>query len=199
VDLEITPLSEEDAVCEVSRRFRVNEPFILFCGCAEAKKNLNAAVWASNEAGLLLLVVGPRIHGSSKLRTVETHAPDARCRYLGYVSTSDLSALYSAARTLILPSYVEGFGLPAIEAMRCGCPVIASNAQALLEVCGGAAVHVPPRDTPTLAAAVLAVATDHAFRESLAARGKARAAKFNWEASVDHFRDALHYAERSSP
>lgn len=196
VDDEITPLFKDDAVREVSRRFDVHEPFILFCGCVEAKKNLKAAIWASNEAGLLLLVVGPRIPRSGSVCPEESRTAGGRCRYLGYVSTPDLSALYSAATALVIPSYVEGFGLPAIEAMRCGCPVIASNAPALLEVCGGAAIHVPARDTSALAAALRALAISRALRESLAARGTGRASKFNWATAIDRFNEALYYAGR---
>jgi glycosyltransferase involved in cell wall biosynthesis len=196
VDDGIVSLPPEDAAREVRRRFGVDAPFVLFCGCVEAKKNLRAAMRASAEAGLLLLIVGPWISSSATVLSSAARAADGRWRYLGYVSTSDLSALYSAATALVFPSYTEGFGLPTIEAMRCGCPVITSDAPALLEVCGGAAIHVPPQDTSAVVASLRAVVTDRSFRENLAGRGTAHAASFTWATTVDRFTEAIDYAER---
>lgn len=196
VDADITPLPGHSAAQQVFQQFGVDEPFILFCGCVEAKKNLQSVIRASAEAGILLLIVGPWISSSSTILFDASRATGSRWRYLGYVSAADLGALYSAATALIFPSETEGFGLPPIEAMHCGCPVIASNAPALLEVCGGAAIHVPHWDTPTLAASLHAVATNLDLRESLVTRGLARAAHFSWATAVDCFAEAVHYAQR---
>jgi glycosyltransferase involved in cell wall biosynthesis len=196
VDAELTPLSEHDAIREIRRRFGVDEPFVLFCGCIEAKKNLLGAVRAAAAAGVLLLVVGPCTARSSAI-LAEMHRSEAgRWRYLGYVSTSDLSALYSAALALVYPSHVEGFGLPTIEAMRCGCPVIASNTPAVREVCGGAAMLVQPSEIAELAASVRAVASDRGLRESLKAGGIARAAHFTWAVAIERFAEAVAVAAR---
>jgi glycosyltransferase involved in cell wall biosynthesis len=198
VDLEIAPSPRDVAASTVRQSFDVDEPFMLFCSCVEPKKNLQVAIRACAEAGLLLLIVGPSVSASRRILSQGGRASGGRWRYLGYATPSDLSALYSAATALVFPSYTEGFGLPAVEAMSCGCPVIASDAPALREVCGGAALHVPPWDVSALAAALRAVATDRALRDSLVARGIARSRQFNWANAVDSFSEALGYAERST-
>jgi glycosyltransferase involved in cell wall biosynthesis len=195
VDADIAPWPREAAARDVYRRFGVSEPFVLLCGCVEAKKNVVAAIRAAADAGVLLLVAGPWV--SSSAAVVAGAARGGRWRYLGFVSPSALSALYSAAVALLMPSHVEGFGLPTIEAMRCGCPVIASDTPALAEVCGGAALHVPASDPTALAKAIRSVATDAARRDDLVARGLARAARFSWSASVGEFAAALDYAGRA--
>jgi glycosyltransferase involved in cell wall biosynthesis len=194
-DADLTPMSREDAARHVRRSFEVDEPFILTCGCLEAKKNLGAAIEACAEAGILLLMAGPSVSGSAAVLSQAARGVAGRWSYLGYVTTADLSALYSAAAALVFPSYVEGFGLPAIEAMRCGCPVVASDDPALREVCGGAAIHVPCRDTRALASAVRSVANDRTLGEHLRGLGLIRAAHFSWEAAGCRFAEALHYAE----
>jgi len=197
VDAELTPMSRDVATYHVRRRFGVDEPFVLYCGCIEAKKNLGAAMEACAEAGILLLMAGPSTSGSAEL-LARASCSRGGWRYLGYVPVSDLSALYSAAIALVSPSHVEGFGIPAVEAMQCGCPVIASDDPALREVCGGAAVHVACCDPSVLAAALQSVATDRTLREELTARGLARAAHFSWETAAGRFAEALRYVGSQS-
>ena len=196
VDSKIAPVPREEAALAVLRRFGVDEPFALWCGCVEAKKNVRAAIHAAERAGLLLLMVGPWLPHSPAVLAAAGRGASGRRRYLGYVSDGELSALYSAATALLFPSHTEGFGLPAVEAMRCGCPVIASDAPALREVCGGAAVHVPHGDALALADVLRAVAGDTSLRESLSALGVERARRFTWAAAVERFGEALNYAAR---
>lgn len=197
-DSAIEPLPAHDAAAEVHRRFGVDEPFALFCGCLEPKKNVGTALRACAEAGLLLLIAGPSIAGSCAL-LAEAGRRAPRARYLGYVSTADLSALYSAATALVLPSYAEGFGLPALEAMRCGCPVIASAIPSLREVCADASLYAEPDDATAIAASLRRIARDRSFRESLIAAGTARARRFTWAAATDAFAEAVRFAEREAP
>jgi glycosyltransferase involved in cell wall biosynthesis len=194
VDLEITPTPKDIAMATVRQRFDVNKPFVLFCGCIEPKKNLQVAIQACADAGLQLLIVGPLVGASQSVFPKEGNG---HWRYLGYVTPTELSALYSAATALVFPSYTEGFGLPTIEAMSCGCPVIASDAPALREVCGGAAIHVPHWDVSALAASLRAVSTNCTLRESLVKRGMAQSKHFSWANAVDSFSEALCYAERA--
>jgi glycosyltransferase involved in cell wall biosynthesis len=95
-----------------------------------------------------------------------------------------LRALYENAACLLMPSRYEGFGLPAIEAMACGCPVIAAAAAALPEVCGGAALYCDPARPDGIAATVCAVLDDPGLAEAMRRRGLARAASFTWEAAA---------------
>jgi alpha-1,3-rhamnosyl/mannosyltransferase len=114
-------------------------------------------------------------------------------QYLGYVADADREALYAGARTLVLPSLDEGFGLPALEAMSAGVPAVVSNAGALPEVVGDAAVVFNPTDADALAYALGRLATDDAWARERAIAGLARARSFTWDASARALRRV--YAE----
>jgi glycosyltransferase involved in cell wall biosynthesis len=116
---------------------------------------------------------------------------EAQVRFLGYVSDEDLAALYSAADVVAMVSLDEGFGLPAIEAMACGTPVVLSRAGSLPEVAGGAALLVDPHDTPAIAEALGSLIDDRALRASLARLGRERAAQFSWRASAERLAHVL--------
>lgn len=116
-------------------------------------------------------------------------APPARARRLGYVPDADLPALYAGAAVLALPSFYEGFGLPCLEAMAAGTPVVASDRGALPETCAGAALHADPADPAAFAAACVAAATEPDTRARLTATGRERASAFTWDRTaerVDH-------------
>jgi len=104
-----------------------------------------------------------------------------RVHFAGYVHDADLPALYGGADLFVFPSLYEGFGLPPLEAMACGTPVVCSNAASLPEVVGDAAVTVDPYDVDALAEAMQRVLADRDLREDLRARGLARARQFTWE------------------
>ena len=107
-----------------------------------------------------------------------------RVRHLGYVSDPDREALYRSAAVVVLPSLDEGFGLPALEAMTLGVPVVASNRGALPEVLGGAGVLVDPLDASAIAGALERVLTDPELAAACATRGIARARNYSWDASA---------------
>jgi glycosyltransferase involved in cell wall biosynthesis len=117
-----------------------------------------------------------------------------RVRHLGYVPAATVPALYRAATALVFPTLYEGFGGPPVEAMACGCPVAASDAASVPEVCGGAALHFDPREVDAMAAAIDAIAGDDALRRRLRAAGRERAAEFTWAraaaAHAEVYRDA---------
>ena len=197
VDSEIKTISRSEAEQQVSTRFGINHPFVLFCGCIEAKKNLAAAIRGCAMAGLPLVAVGPWISSSRAL--VARLDPDLHgaWRYMGYVSAAELSALYSSATALVLTSHTEGFGLPAVEAMRCGCPVIATDAPAVREVCRGAAIHINAGDPAQISRALRDVAASQPLRTELSSRGIARAAELTWRRAAARFGEAVDYAYRT--
>ena len=102
-------------------------------------------------------------------------------KWLGYVSDEELRALYESAMWFVFPSIYEGFGIPPLEAMNCGCPVLASNAASIPEVCGDAALYFNPNDADELAALLLRVSKDAELRAEFSRKGLARAQEFSWE------------------
>jgi len=179
----------QDAVAieAVRRRYGLEGPFLLSVGSLEPGKNRERLLqaFARLRAGGLkhtLVVAGQRAW------RYEGEEPLARrlgladsVRFLGHVPQADLPALYSAADLFVFPSLYEGFGLPALEALACGTPVVASNVSALPEVVGDAALQVSPLDVEGLAGAMERLLCDDRLRGDLRERGLARAAQFSWE------------------
>lgn len=135
---------------------------------------------------LPLVCTGTLAGGTSPVSALAAAAGLARedVRDLGFVDAADMPALYRSARALVFPSRFEGFGMPVLEAMACGCPVAAADATALPELAGGAARLFDPDDVAAIASAVTAVSDDKALRAELRARGIARAAEYRWERLV---------------
>ena len=106
-------------------------------------------------------------------------------RLLGEVAVEELVALYSRALALVYPSLYEGFGMPVLEAMACGCPVVTSDRSSLPEVAGDAALLVDPADRGQLSRAMVTLATDPGGRGRLAAAGHTRAERFTWRATAE--------------
>jgi glycosyltransferase involved in cell wall biosynthesis len=118
------------------------------------------------------------------LREIDELAAEHEVVFLGRVVDDDLPALYSLSDVFVFPSLYEGFGLPPLEAMACGCPVVCSNTSSLPEVVGDAGVLVSPFDTDGLADALAALITDPDRRADLGERGLVRSREFTWEASA---------------
>jgi glycosyltransferase involved in cell wall biosynthesis len=120
-------------------------------------------------------------HGCEAIKSAAACSPFASdIRFLGFVSEADLPNLYRAAKCMVYPSLFEGFGLPPIEAMACGTPVISSTRGALQEVVGEAALIIDPEDANDIARALISIATDPEVSASLSARGLSNAARFHW-------------------
>lgn len=164
--------------------------YALVVGTGAAHKNLSAlhaATGALGARGLVLAVAGAK---DAAVFRAGSDAPDA-VRALGRVSDAELRALYEGALCLLFPSRYEGFGLPPVEAMWCGCPVIAAPAGALPEVCADAALWFDPARPASLADAVAALADDPTRRAALAAAGRARAAEFSWDKAARRLLEAI--------
>lgn len=165
----------------LARHGLVPARYALVVGNPAAHKNL-AALTAAAEVlgakGLVLAVAGAA--DPAVFRAGGGVGTDA-ARVLGRVSDAELRALYAGALCLVFPSRYEGFGLPPLEAMTCGCPVVASHAGAVPEVCGAAALWFNPAQPATLGEALLRLIEEDGLREGLRAAGLARAARFTWE------------------
>jgi alpha-1,3-rhamnosyl/mannosyltransferase len=169
----------------------VTPPYVLFVGLAQPRKNLEAVatVFARLEArvdDLSLVLAGDDGYPEGRLPAVLKGTGVApKVRLLGYTASEDLPALYCGARLLLFPSRDEGFGLPAIEAMACGCPVVASDRGALPEVLGPGGLTAPPDALDELEAAAGLVLEDGDARAAEVARGLARAREFTWARTAE--------------
>jgi glycosyltransferase involved in cell wall biosynthesis len=183
----------EPAVVEaVIRRYGIRPPYCLFVGNLEPRKNLGRLVEAfaglrarrpAREPIPQLVLAGTRawLHGGI-FEAVAAHDLAADILFTGYVTPADLPALYAGATCFVFPSLYEGFGLPVLEAMAAGTPVVASRAGAIPEVGGDAALLVDPRRPAEIAEAIETVLGDGQLRATLVARGRERARLFTWEA-----------------
>jgi glycosyltransferase involved in cell wall biosynthesis len=187
----------------VRRTLGVGPEFLLAVGTIEPRKNLTALVAAFEEVtrarpstSLQLVIAGGRGWLSEPLfEAVERSPARARIVLAGYVADDTLRALYSSCRAFVYPSLYEGFGLPPLEAMSCGAPVVAGRTPAVEEVTGGAARLFNPRETDALARALLELLDDETARRALADAGLRRAAHFSWErtarATLEVYDEAL--------
>jgi glycosyltransferase involved in cell wall biosynthesis len=132
-----------------------------------------------------LLIIGDNVSKAPELRRlVHRFQLHQHVRFLGFVSDEMLAALYRLTRVFVFPSLYEGFGLPPLEAMAAGAPVITSNVSSLPEVVGDAAVLVDPMDAGALADAIRRVLEDSALRADLIRRGRDRVTAFSWDAAA---------------
>jgi glycosyltransferase involved in cell wall biosynthesis len=158
-------------------RFGLRRPYALAVGTSSARKNLGALGEATRRLGELGIEL---VAAGSERGYLRGEDPPEGIRRLGYVDDALLPALYAGARALAMPSLHEGFGLPCLEAMACGVPVVAARRGALPETCGDAALLVEP-DPEELAGGLVAAATDEEVRARLREAGLARASRFGWE------------------
>jgi glycosyltransferase involved in cell wall biosynthesis len=190
-----------DDIAQVRERYRLDNPFVLYAGNIKPHKNLERLIEAFHllrqNAGMKdvqLLIIGDEISKYATLRrAVHRHKLHKHVRFFGFVSDQTLAALYRLAAVFVFPSLYEGFGLPPLEAMASGTPVITSNVSSLPEVVGDAALMIDPYEPEAIADAMQRVLSDAALREDLTRRGLARAREFSWERSIARVREI--YAE----
>jgi glycosyltransferase involved in cell wall biosynthesis len=167
----------------LERHGLIGRRFILAVGGGSRHKNLDAVLRALAwiESSVELVVVGG---GNRQIFQTPSVAGGPGIRHVGYVTDAELRALYQAAACLVYPSLYEGFGLPPLEAMTCGCPVIVSRTASLPEVCGDAALYCDPLKSQDIAGRVREVLEDESLQTSLRQRGLERAQRFRWDASA---------------
>ena len=194
-----TPPSEAE-VARVRERFQLSSPFILYTGNIKPHKNVDRLIEAfailrrRRADDLKLLIIGDEISKYSNLRRlVHRFQLHQHVRFLGFVPEETLLVLYRLAAAFVFPSLYEGFGLPPLEAMASGTPVITSNVSSLPEVVGDAALLIDPMDPAALADAMWRVLEEPALRADLIRRGCQRVKAFSWAQSAARTREV--YAE----
>lgn len=185
---EFRPIRDPALLAAVRRRYRLPDRFALYVGTIEPRKNLPrlfeafAARYRRGELQHELVCVGPYGWGSRDLRRrLKRLGISHAVHFTGYVPFSALPALYNLSDIFVFPSLYEGFGLPVIEAMACGVPVITSQNSSLTEVAGGAVEAIDALDTEALGAAIVRLAWEKDRRLELSRRGLERARAFSWE------------------
>src|SRR5438477_9692014 len=179
--------AEEDVV-RVRERYQLQDEFVLYAGNVKPHKNLERLIEAFQivrKRGLdhlKLVMIGDEISKYTALRrAVHRHQLHKYVRFLGYLPEETLAVMYRLAGVFVFPSLYEGFGLPPLEAMASGTPVVTSNVSSLPEVAGDAAVLVDPYDPHAIAEGIHRVLTDETLRRTLRTKGLARARQFSWE------------------
>ncbi|GAB4445434.1 MAG: glycosyltransferase family 1 protein [Chloroflexi bacterium OHK40] len=179
-----------ETVAAVRARYGIDQDYFLYVGTIQPRKNLARLIEAfalmqdtgSNPTPPLLVIAGRRGWLSAPIERLATELGlDGRVRFVGYLPEHDLPAMLSGATAFVFPSLYEGFGMPVLEAMACGAPVLTSTTSALPEVAGDAALMVDPADTGAIAAALVRLAGEPKLRAELRVRGLDRAAHFTWE------------------
>ena len=186
----------EEDVIRVRERYQLHDEFVLYAGNVKPHKNLERLIQAFDivrKRGLdhlKLVLIGDEISKYAALRrAVHQHQLHKHVRFLGYLPEETLAVMYRLAGVFVFPSLYEGFGLPPLEAMASGTPVVTSNVSSLPEVAGDAAILVDPYDPRAIAEGIHRVLTDEALRRDLRRKGVARAHQFSWEASVRRVHD----------
>jgi glycosyltransferase involved in cell wall biosynthesis len=194
------PVSDVAALQTVRQKYYLPERFVLCVGLIEPRKNIPTLLHAFAQITAQfpdqrLVLVGRR---GWMVETLEQQIASlglaGKVIFPGYVAQTDLPMVYNLADICVYPSLYEGFGLPVLEALACGTPVITSNVSSMPEIVGPAGLLLPPTDSQALAAALQRLLSDPAERQRLAAQGPARAARFTWQRTAEHTRAAYHHA-----
>jgi glycosyltransferase involved in cell wall biosynthesis len=195
----------------LAERYRVNHPFLLYTGRISPHKNVVRIIEAFSALkaeleketlfpGLKLIIIGDELSKHPDLRrTVVRSRMQNDVRFMGFVPIEVLRIFYDAAKIFVFPSLYEGFGLPPLEAMAHGTPVVTSNTSSLPEVVGNAAVLVNPENVFEIMRALHRVLVDQPLRDKLKARGYEQAKRFSWDAAAQQILRVYHEVSEKPP
>jgi len=189
------PVTQPEQLLATRKKYHFgDEPYFLALSAHDLHKNFahliecfGALVESGELSGFNLVIVGPNPGRNPAAQDAIARFPRARSRILvpGYIPDEELAAVYSGATAFLFPSLAEGFGIPPLEAMQCGVPVIASNATSIPEVVGTAGLLLPPTDRDEWCQTMLKIARDAKLRSELAQRSVLRAKLFSWQRFID--------------
>ena len=194
IDPAFQPISEGE-VERTLAKFRLKRPYVLFVGSITPRKNLQSAIKAfellRTKLAIMhtMAVVGVNSYQFPK-EEISSKDSDGIC-VVGYADDTDLPQLYTGADVLVYPSLYEGFGLPPLEAMACGTPVVTSNRTSLPEVVGDAALTADPEDLTALSEAIGRILTDNELSAGLKTRGLERVKQFTWQNTAKQMLEAI--------
>lgn len=192
--LQIT--NDKFKINEIKEKYKIKNDYILFVGTVQPRKNIGRLIEAfyhmKNRNTLQLVIAGKRgwLYREIFEKVKNLHLEKAVI-FCDFPSNEELAFLYQGARCFVLPSLYEGFGLPVIEAMVCGCPVVVSNVSSLPEIVGNAGVYIDPYDVSSIEKGMQKASFDKVLRKKLTTKGLERVKQFSWENCAQKTRAAL--------
>lgn len=187
---------EGEAFSKIQSRWKIRTPYLLYVGTIEPRKNLVRLLRAfdrlkrERKTSLQLVLAGaPGWKKEEIYRTAQEIASAEEVVFTGYISAAEKKTLYEHARVFVFPSLYEGFGIPPLEAMSLGCPVVCSNAASLPEVAGEAAELVDPLDEFSIAEGIWNVVSNQEYSDRLVQAGYAQAGRYTWTVSAERLRE----------
>jgi glycosyltransferase involved in cell wall biosynthesis len=206
VESRFRPIQEGETLERVRAHYKLPERFVLGLSTLQPRKNFDGLVWAFRrlvtgqsgdrfESLHLVIAGGSGWMSEGAVELVERLGLGNRVHFIGFVKDEDLPALYSLAAVFAFPSWYEGFGLPILEAMACGTPVVAADNSSLPEVVGQAGLLVKAEDCDALAQSLYRLLTDQALRTSLILAGQWQARRFTWENAARQLLEVYHRLE----
>ena len=211
--VDIVPIAVEDTFAprehlprttieELLEKLAVPDQFVLYAGRLNVRKNVATLIRSMSHVrtpGIELLVVGaPDATSADFTAVARACGVEDRVRFLGPLEDAELSVLYAMASVFCFPSFDEGFGLPPLEAMASGTPAVVSNAPAIVETCGDAAVYIDPHDPIAIARAIDALIADSSRHTELRYAGIARARSYSWNDAAHRLLGSVHAAVRDA-
>jgi glycosyltransferase involved in cell wall biosynthesis len=181
---------EKSELQELRRRYGLKDRFILSVGQLHKRKNIPGLLQAYRQLAahsplnVQLVLAGGDGDGTAEVREAVRQIGRDRVVFAGCLPDEDLLRFYHAAECLVYPSFYEGFGLPVLEAMACGCPVITSNVSSLPEVAGEAALLIDPHRIETITSALVSLLTNPSLSQNLIQKGFEQSRRFTWEAAA---------------
>ncbi|MGZ8536726.1 MAG: glycosyltransferase family 4 protein [Flavisolibacter sp.] len=205
VSKDFKPLSQHppELQDQIKKKFNLPEEFILYVGRLNVRKNIEAILKAMpllNDKNIALVIVGKEDWKTADLQKLSREAASSRrIIFTGELSNEEIVTIHAIAKIFIFPSFAEGFGLPPLEAMASGVPVIVSHTTALTEICADAATYIDPNQPSSIAKAVDHLLTDKAGYSEMKLRGIAHAEKFTWQNTAKAFMQSVNDAVQLQP
>ncbi len=189
-------INNKEVLGKIKNKYQLPDDFILFVGNVKPHKNLKNLLIAIKNLNVNLVIVGKKegfITGDREIyNIINNNNLGSKVFFTGHVDDEDLPKIYNLAKIFIFPSFYEGFGLPPIEAMACGCPVVCSKVASLPEVCGDAAYYVDPYNIEDIARGIDVVIKDESLRQSLIRKGFENVKRFSWEKSAQQIVEIIY-------
>lgn len=181
----------------VLKKYDLPDKYIIFVGNQDPRKNLEGLLKAyeqsfdSHKTALVFVGGGKWSWNNERFETLLKELAHLPIYRTGFIPDDEMSALYAHAQAFVYPSFYEGFGIPCLEAMACGCAVVCGNTSSFPEIVGDAAIMVDPHDTKAIASSITKLMTDTKLRRSLVAKGLKQAANFSWEKSAEKLSEVV--------